>query len=127
MLTPQQATDYTLALAVDPTLSEDTFLEMEISFYSWDRKNPTAMKRKLDYARGKLYRRNTLKCENKKSRKAGRCYRTGEEDWSRQDNAPLTQKDIDMINALEYGQYTRTKNVAGDMVAHLTWACDSSD
>lgn len=127
MMTPEQTTDYTLALTAEPTLTQNDFLEMGIRFYSWDGKSIQSIQSKIDFGRRKLYRQKILKCENKKSRVAGRCYRTGSEDWSRQDGTPLTQQDIDMINALSYGQYTGTKNKPGDMVAHLTWVCDSSD
>ena len=126
-MTEQQQADYALILTVDPTITEEDFIGMGIRFWEWDSKKPEAIKRRLQRGRETLYRSTFLVCTNKISKVAGRCFKVGEEDWSRKDRFPLTQKDIDNVNALSYGQYTGTRNKAGDMVAHLTWQCDSSD
>jgi|15BtaG_2_1085339.scaffolds.fasta_scaffold00706_26 hypothetical protein len=126
-LTKLQASDIESLRTVVPDLTEDHFLKLNFRLYGWDKKDAESLLRRFAEAELRLYRNTALKRENVKSWKAGRCYRKGSEDWSRIDGNPLAEEDIDAIKALSYGQDTGTSNVVGDMVAHVTWACDSSD
>lgn len=110
---------------IDPFLSEEEFLSFKVTLYSYD--HGKYLEEKLVRLRQRAYRDTVLKRYDVKSWNAGRCYNKGSETWARVDGDPLTEEDIQAIKALSYGQYTGTKNVAGDLEAFVTWACDSSD
>ena len=127
-MTQNQKMAFPIFKKADPSLTEDEFVRMNIYYSDHSSNSPKALETKLIYGRLKIHREDALKRENIKSSSGPyRCYTSGSEDWSRRDGLPLTQEDMNAINALSYGQVTGTKNNTGDMVAHVKWVCDSGD
>lgn len=54
------------------------------------------------------------------------CYEVGKVTYKRKDGQPITQDDLDAIEARDFGQLNRAIGKPGDMTAVHHWECDSS-
>lgn len=60
------------------------------------------------------------------TRKPWNCYVEGTDVYTRVDNLPITQDDLDALNHYSSGQGLKIIGNVGDMKARREWFCDSS-
>lgn len=125
MLKPNQEEGFNFLREHDPTFTVEEFLfngGMYVGY--WTKKDPAdAIARR----RLMIHRETELEKYDAKSWNAGRCYNKGTESWKRKDGSPLTEKDMESLNALSYGQVTRVTPAEDMSHVDVYWACDSSD
>lgn len=84
-------------------------------------------KRREFILKARLYARTFLTSKQLSQGRPFRCYTEGEDQWQRQDGAPLTQEDLSAIQQTSIGQGSTIKGQAGDLTVIHSWFCDSSD
>ena len=111
---------------LDSSITDEHIADSDVWTWKWLRSNDERAKF-IKNLHDRFYCKNNLKIISSTSSKVGRCIEVGSAIYARQDEKPLTEQDIAVLNRKSYGQSTYTLAKPGDLQAVLRWECDSSD